>query len=357
MFKRIIFIFIVLFISTSIFAQQTMNKPTLNFHMAMKRLDINEMEKLLKKNKDKIDLKGFPYLATEYGVANLEIANFLIKNGADVNARTEYGTTPLMVAIRMNQLEVINLLLENGAEKTINAKERVSNDTALGIAIGYFTREKTKEQIALITKLIEKGADINQTNGIEFVFSTALSNGDFDFVKLLLDNDLYFGMQPSGYWLNIARGYGEPNIEMFKLLMAHGIKPEYDFDTNRLLQTICRSGNSRDRELLELFINNGLDINSYTDDNMSLLTAALETKRFDTAKTLIQNKAIVNCVVSGTTPLITAIKNRAPIEIIKMLLDNGADPNIAEVVSKKTALDYAKNRGDNALISLIQERM
>ena len=40
-----------------------------------------------------------------------------------------------------------------------------------------------------------------------------------------------------------------------------------------------------------------------------------------------------------------------------MILDNGADPNTLEDNSKKTALDYAKNRGDDTIINLIQERM
>lgn len=40
-----------------------------------------------------------------------------------------------------------------------------------------------------------------------------------------------------------------------------------------------------------------------------------------------------------------------------MILDNGADPNMVEVVSKKSAFDYAKASGNNSLINLIQERM
>ena len=358
MFKRLIFIFSLLLVSTFIFAQQqAMNKQTLSFHQAIRRGDINEMEKLLKKNKDKIDLKAFPYLATDVGIANIEITKFLINNGADVNAQTEYGTTPLMWAVRFHYIDTVKLLLENGANKTINAKELgTRGDTALSLALNDYRSYKDKVRI-IIAILLENGADLNMTaGGDEFTFISAISDGDFDFVELLLKNGMNLKKHSPGYLLKIARGYGGTNIEMIKLLMAYGVKPEYDLDSNSLLQEICRSRDIQDREVLELFINNGLDVNSYTDDNWSLLIAALETKNFDTARILINNNAIVNCVVKGTTPLITAIRNAAPADMIKTILDNGADPNTIDI-SRKTALDYAKNRGDNTIINLIQERM
>ena len=331
-----------------------MNKATLSFHQSLRMLDINGMEKLLKKNKDKIDLKGFPYLATDPGVANIDVTNFLIKNGADVNAQTEYGTTPLMLATRNNDINIVNLLLENGAKKTINAKELQSGYTALDWAIQYYARLKSEENYALVETLIKNGADIRI--GVTYDISGFISDGDVAMTRLLLNNGADLKIHESGYWFSLTRGL-YTNIEMIKLLFEYGVKPGYDFESSNFIYSLCRSQDSRDYEVLELFINNRLDINSYTDENNSLLSAALSTRNFDKAKILINNNAIVNCVVHGTTPLILAVKNGAPIDIVKMILDNGADPNMVEVVSKKSAFDYAKVSGNNSLINLIQERM
>ena len=356
MFKRIILIFIVLFVATSLFAQQqAMNKSIESFYEAMRMQDIKGMGKLLKKNK--LDLKEFPYLATEAGIGSLDVTKFLIENGADVNAQNAAGNTPLMLAVGYRMIDTVDLLLEKGANKTINAKN-IRGDSAFslaytGLAIGGL-KEKSK---IIVVKLLENGADISLINRDNFigVFHSLLSNNDIDMIKLLLENGADLSKEGSGYWLNAAAAY--PRVEIIKLLMAHGLKPGHDIDSERLLYGICQSQDSNNYEILELFISNGLDINSYTDDYQSLLLDALQRKSFEIAKLLINNNAIVNCVIGGKTPLITAIKNGAPVEIIKMILDKGADPNTLENNSKKTALDYAKNRGDNAIINLIQERM
>ena len=359
--KKNLIVVLVLFVSIAAFAQQQeLNKATLNFHQAMRRLDINEMDKLLKKNKDKIDLKGFPYLANDVGIADIKITKFLIEKGADVNAQTENGDTPLIFAIMYKKYDVVNLLLENGAKKTINAKG-TEGKTALSRALDNCLRFAiSKEDYLMIAKLLENGADINQSNNATFVFNNILHRNDdygYDLAELFLNNGINLEVDQSGMLLSTARGYERPNIKLIKLLLAHGIKPGYDVDSFNLLHEICRSQKPQDYDILELFINNGLDVNSYTNESSSLLITTLNSKSFNKAELLVNNKAIVNCIVAGTTPLIIAVKNGAPADMIKKLLDNGADPNTVEVVSKKSALDYAKNRGDNTIINLIQERI
>ena len=59
-------------------------------------------------------------LAAAVAKGDLDAVKKFIEYGADVNEKSN-GMTPLMVAARYNQVEIINFLLENGANaKTVN---------------------------------------------------------------------------------------------------------------------------------------------------------------------------------------------------------------------------------------------
>lgn len=55
------------------------------------------------------------HLAAKHG--NKEIVYLLIKSGADVNAHNNYGDTPLSDAIKSNHKEVIILIRNAGAQE------------------------------------------------------------------------------------------------------------------------------------------------------------------------------------------------------------------------------------------------
>ena len=78
----------------------------------------------------------------------VEIAELLIQNSADVNAQDKNGNTPLHEAATSGLKEVVELLIANGAD--VNAKDNWGGTP--------LHRAKTKELAEL---LIEKGADVN----------------------------------------------------------------------------------------------------------------------------------------------------------------------------------------------------
>ena len=86
----------------------------------------------------------------DYAEKNV-IIKLLIAQGADVNAKTEGGDTPLHFAASMGHKEIAELLIANGAD--VNAKSQHEHTP-----LHFAARTGEKEVAGL---LIDKGADVN----------------------------------------------------------------------------------------------------------------------------------------------------------------------------------------------------
>lgn len=99
------------------------------------------------------DNRGFTPLLHASDRENLEIINFLIEKGADVNKENNNeGMFPLYLAVSRDSKDIVFLLISNGAD--VNAKTHVGR-TALHAACDYLNHK-------LISFLIHKGASISE---------------------------------------------------------------------------------------------------------------------------------------------------------------------------------------------------
>ncbi len=120
--------------------------------------DIETVKLLLANNAD-VDVKCDDLGTTSlmYSSAKAErinITKFLIKNGANVNAQSSCGETPLMFAAKGGSISTVMYLLEHKA--SVNTKS-FTGSTALMYAAGRGNPEVVK-------CLIENGADVNIQN-------------------------------------------------------------------------------------------------------------------------------------------------------------------------------------------------
>jgi ankyrin repeat protein len=120
---------------------------------AVEKNDIKKVKELIAKGADvnAKDNHGTTPLMFAALMERAEAAKVLIEKGADVNAKDPEGWTPLIFAIRLGQAEIAKLLIEKGADA--NAKDTYGWTPLMHAAgLGH---------TAIVKIRLDKGADIN----------------------------------------------------------------------------------------------------------------------------------------------------------------------------------------------------
>jgi len=258
-------------------------------------------------NADSPNPDGQTALLAVARTGNVTAAQFLIDHGATVDAKEKWGgQTALMWASARRHPEMMKLLIAKGAnvdasstnrdyQRHVTAEGRPKNlDTGGLTPLLYATRENC---MACVKLLLEKGADINlpDPDGVS-PLHLAIMNSNWDIAKYLI---------VSGADVNQWDIYGEAPLytvigNRTKLDGGKGsIDPQNETDGTTILHMLIDRG---------------------ADTNMQLFfrPAGLSGKT----------------VTRGSTPLIRAATN-ADLEIVKLLLEHGADVNL-EMADRQT---------------------
>ena len=300
-----------------------------------------------------------------------ETVKTLIKEGEDVNEYWYYreddphlyiGYTPLELATRLGDLDIMRLLLDNGA----NLYRLV--DGYLHVPALMYA-----DDVEIAQLLLDRGALVDGGIGEGgTVLDFAAEQGNTDVVKLLIAN----GADVNAYGeVGDTPLHAAKNIEIAKILIDNGADIHADCDCGTPLHT------AEDAEIAQLLIDNGADVNAYTLGMGSPLHTANSA---EIAQLLIDHGADVNAHTYGMrSPLHTAnsaeiaqilIDNDADVnvrdkndntplhsaifymsaEIVEVLLENGADIN-AKNDDGHTPLDIAIERGQDEVANLLRE--
>ena len=194
--------------------------------------------------------EGLLSIATING--NKQIAEFLIKNGANPNERDRLNRTPLLMAVNMNEEEIAKLLIWQGANVSAesNYPEDEPGEMPSRTPLIMATRNGNYKMVKL---LLENVADVNykdEENRTALHYAAKL--GKASIVDLLLKNDADIcAMAEDNHHtpLMVATSFG--NVDVVKLLLAHGANP---FENNSLGHSAMDVANESDqKEIVEIF--------------------------------------------------------------------------------------------------------
>jgi hypothetical protein len=139
--------------------------------------------------------------------SDVEKVKALLDKGADVNARSPYGATPLFFACDRGSVEVVQVLLARGAD--VNAKDKFYGATVLGWAL-------SKGKPEIIKLLVEKGA-----NEKEAALSFGVRGGHVEVVKAALAQG---GVKQEALDKQLVAAKQKDNAQIVELLKKAGAR-------------------------------------------------------------------------------------------------------------------------------------
>ena len=205
-----------------------------------------------------------------FGVTSTEVAKLLIKNGANVNAKSMTNSTPLSYAVGRGNKDVAKFLIKHGAGVNVRDDD---GKTPL------FSTVRRKRYATITKLLIESGAEVNvqDNSGKTPLFYAVMRARDATTAKLLID----FGANT-----NIKDKNGETalfyaaylnNIEIAKLLVESGANVNVQSNNGETALHIAVV--NMDRELASLLIDRGANIDSINLETINRLYKLPEEDR------------------------------------------------------------------------------
>ena len=288
------------------------------------------------------------YLAALNGSAAM--IGKLLDAGVDPNSANAGGETALMTAARVGKIDAVKLLLDRGAK--VNARDAVHEQTALMWAV-------LENHADVVELLLARGADINAHSKI------TITKGEYVPARPAAASGVGIIRQralptPNGGMTALLFAIRDGNAPMMRLLLDRGAKIE-ETSGNHTTPLIIALLNGQVAMATEL-LHRGADPNVTDDYHRGALFAAIDLRNFnhekygdlptdgidplDLIKALLDKGANPNQKTDtvpvhglmqfdaswvnfdGQTPFVRAALS-GDIEVMRLLLEHGADPNIA----------------------------
>ncbi|MDY0122347.1 MAG: ankyrin repeat domain-containing protein [Sulfurimonas sp.] len=221
--------------------------------------------------------------------APIDILEYMIDNGANINARDYSNWTPLMRAIETDRTDLALLLIKKGAD--INLDIKGNNSIAYNAAY--------RGNIPVLKLLIEKGTNPNLINNFfgDSLLHSAVNGNQKATIETLIQLGANVNIKEKTYMKTpLHNACDKGLIEIVKILLKNGAninaKDKYG---NTPLYYAIRFGKNEE-ELIKFLLKNKANINNQDNNGRTVLYEAIFTKniKYNIVNLLVKNGANIN---------------------------------------------------------------
>lgn len=297
----------------------------------------------------------------------------VLRHGVDIDIHNLDGETPLMCAVKVDKKEVVTLLLENNANVNVRASE--SGETCLHLATA-------KDKTGTITRLLlKRGADLEATDEMGLTpLSAAAFHGNDVVAQILVEQGAH---QQASDALHYATMYGNHDF-MARLLSPRGPDFEAFYEASSYglsLQPRQDTTAKRRVSLVRMLLNHGADIHARNNEGFTPMQIAAVAAQghlveillkqgataegvtvicaywglsTSTVKSLIEKGANIHATDSRwNKPALTWEAELGSPATVKVLLEHGADVHHPD--EHCSALLYASGNARMEVVKLLLE--
>lgn len=339
---------------------------------------------------------------------DLRRVQFLLEQGADVNAKNEQGVSPYKLALTKNRRAVVSTIEKAQVSLKINPDELDATfltacktgkrgiaemlikssdvdityvDDAGRTSLHYVAKAG---MLALANLLISKGVDVNYTDRFnQTALHFAAANRQKEIFKLLLENgadvsiadedgllpvhyvasrgpyDILQFLVAGGHDIQALTHEGDSalhlacynrNKEVVRILLENGLEP--DLQNNEGITSLGYSVCNNQKEIVKMLLESGASLSCMDEEGNQPIHRAVSHGFKDMAELLIQSGADVDALNNkGFSSLhMAAVHGRK--DMFRFLLEQGADFEL-KTSGGKSCIDFATENGQKELIELI----
>ncbi|OHF00807.1 hypothetical protein CORC01_03881 [Colletotrichum orchidophilum] len=307
-----------------------------------------------------------------------------VSQGVNTNGQNDEGYTPLICAIRANQMEAVKFLVKSGADRSTKdshsgkKKPPLFHAAECGfVAVAeflinhgfemkerswsgqpYFIEVANSDQLDIIKLFLRRGCDAN-TAAISgrTIFIHAILSGSLPHIKTLQEYGADVNARDISGQPALHMALGQNRLDIVTFLLEHGADPNAMDLTGSTM--IISALHKKKYELVKTLLTRGADPNATGLMGKGILWTLLQNKdmeegiKVELIKSLLARGANPNQVDNWGESIMSLVITLGNTDLLRMFLAHGGNPN--KKIKDTTFLLYAidQNRQEDAKVLLL----